>query len=140
MSLKSENVKRLRHSPARRQARQIHRGQRDNVSGIPSEFRTREGNHGGPNTLPIRPHLLSSGECFRKLHGSGLQLVRFHRVVCRYMLFTNSKFTISDLGDAESFTLEGFEFELLDHQITDDILVYDLTYGEFSVLACTFWE
>jgi hypothetical protein len=35
------------------------------------------------------------------------------------------------LGDAESFMLEGFEFELLDHQVTDDILIYDLTYGEF---------
>ena len=35
------------------------------------------------------------------------------------------------VGDAESFTLEGFEFEILDHQVTDDILIYDFTYGEF---------
>ena len=84
--VEGENVQRLRHSPARRQARQIHRGQRDNVSGIPSEFRTREGNHGGPTTLPIRPqHLLTSGGCFRNLHGSGLQLVLCHQVVCRYV-------------------------------------------------------
>ena len=35
------------------------------------------------------------------------------------------------VGDAESFTLEGFEFDVLDHQVTDDIVIYDLTYGEF---------
>ena len=35
------------------------------------------------------------------------------------------------VGGAETFTLEGFEFELLDHQVENDILVYDLTYGEF---------
>jgi hypothetical protein len=27
------------------------------------------------------------------------------------------------VGDAESFTLEGFEFELLDHQVTDNIVI-----------------
>ena len=35
------------------------------------------------------------------------------------------------LRDPESFTLEGFEFELLDHQVTDYIVIYDLTYVEF---------
>jgi len=73
--VEGENVQRLRRFPARRQARQIHRGQRDTVTGILSEVRTREGNHGGPTTLPIRPQHLSSGGCFRNLHGSGLQLV-----------------------------------------------------------------
>ena len=36
------------------------------------------------------------------------------------------------VGDAESFTLEGFEFDVLDHQVTEDIVIYDLTYGEFK--------
>jgi hypothetical protein len=82
--VEGENVQRLRRSAVRRQTRRIHRGQCDKVPGIPSKVRTREGNHGGP-TLPIRPHLLSSGGCFRNLHGSGLQFVRFHQVVCRTM-------------------------------------------------------
>jgi len=34
------------------------------------------------------------------------------------------------VGDADSFTLVGFEFEILDHQVTDDIVIYALTYGD----------
>jgi hypothetical protein len=43
------------------------------------------------------------------------------------------------VGDAESFTLKEFEFDLLDYQVESDIVVYDLTFGEFKfrLYVCT---
>ena len=128
-----ENVQRVKCSPARLQARQIHRGQRDQVPGIPTEVRTREGNHGGPSAQPIRPQrLLSSGGCFRELYGSDLQFLESIRL---YVALNDSPLQnlfFQTVGDVETFTL-GFEFVLLYHYVESDIVQYGFTYGEFKV-------
>ena len=132
--VEGENVQRLKRSHARRQPRQFHRGQCDQVTGIPTVVRTREGNHGGPTAQPLRSqNLLSSVGLFHDLHSH-----IFNSYASIRLYFAQSDSPLHNLlfhtvGDAENFTLVVFEFQLLDHPVESDIVLYDFTYSEFEI-------